>query len=773
LLASIGTPDPTFAANGEYIVPVQPSGSNGLINIYALDVQPDGKIDVGGISGFATAKTYGINQLNVNGTLNTAFGDLGEAEVAIPAGFYANAKLYAEQLQTDGKIVVAGTIQNLAGLQESIVARFNPDGSPDASFGTDGVTVLSTPGLALNYATIQPDGKIVLAGDMPIAGGAAGNTETAVVRLDADGQLDPSFGNDGLVALTNVPASERASTPITEKATGVAIAPDGQIVLFGDISIPQAATPTAPLLNAEVFRLNANGSQDDSLSQSGVEAANLGMSDINGVIVQPDGKILLLGNAPPSYPNGPPILARLNADGSLDGLASLPYPNSGYVVNAFALQADGKIVITGDQFNNNWFTFRVNPDLTMDDSFGVNGESDFTITNDVLPMRAAAEVVAIAPDGQIVLGGTSNYSTSLVISRISGGNQTVAASGPVAPVAASEVPGDYDGNGYAQPAIYLPDLGEYAIRSQGSADAVIPFGIPGAGQTIPAPGDYDGSGQTELGAYLPSLGEYAYRPADGGPDVVEQFGLAGAGQSIPVPGDYYDDGHDDMAIYMPALGEFAIRSPGMPDRIIPFGIPGAGNTIPAPGDYFGTGQTDIAAYLPSLGAFAIRNPAGGPDEIIPFGIPGAGQSIPVPGDYDGSGKTELAVYMPSLGEFAYRPADGGPDVIEAFGIPGQGQTIPDPGDYDGSGHDEFAAYLPSLGEFAYRPADGSPDVVEQFGIAGQGQTIPASTIPATTVASTSVPLTTEVVPASDLTAEAVNPKKTKDDAVNLKKTKDG
>jgi uncharacterized delta-60 repeat protein len=729
LLTAIGTPDPSFASNGEYIIPIQPTGTDGIINVYAMQVQSDNEVDIGGISGFASQKTYSILQMNPNGTPDTSFGQNGTAEVAMPSGFYANAKLYAEQIQSDGKIVIAGTIQNGVGLQETLVARFNTDGTPDTSFGTDGISLITTPGIALNYEAIQTNGKIVLAGETPIAVGVTGNTETAVVRLNADGSLDNSFGTGGMITLDSVATSTRATAAVTEKATGVAIAPDGQIVLFGDTSIPQVATPTAPDLTAQIDRLNANGTQDTSLSESGVQQANFAQADINGVIVQPNGQIDLLGNAPPSYPNGPPLLAQLNENGTLAGTVSFPDPNRGYVVNAFALQADGKIVITGDQFSTEWFAFRINANLTMDDTFGVDGETQFVISNDVKPKAAAAEVVAIAPDGEIILGGTSNYSTSLVISEITGGDAANPGSGPAAPVSVPEVAGDYLGDGYAQPTIYLPSQGAFVIRSQGStADITIPFGLAGQGATIPVPGDYDGSGQTELAAYLPSLAEYAYRPADGGPDVTQTIGIPGSGQTLPAPGNYDGVGHDEVAVYIASLGEFAISEPGGLDKIVPFGIAGVGQTIPTPGDYFGTGVTDIAAYLPSIGAYAIRNPAGGPDEIIPFGIAGAGNSIPVSGDYDNSGKTELAVYLPQYALFIYRPADGGPDVTESFGMAGEGNTIPVPGDYDGSGKTEFAAYLPSTGEFAWRPSNG-PDVLIPYGVVGTGQTLPVSDVP--------------------------------------------
>jgi hypothetical protein len=292
------------------------------------------------------------------------------------------------------------------------------------------------------------------------------------------------------------------------------------------------------------------------------------------------------------------------------------------------------------------------------------------------------------------------------------------------------VEGDYFGTGLADAAIYLANVGDFAILNpQTGTDLIIPFGVPGAGQTIPAPGDYFGNGVTDIAAYIPSQGVYVIRNPDGGPDVSVPFGIVGAGQTIPAPGDYFGTGVDDLAVYLPSIGAFAIRNPaGGPDEIIPFGMPGLGNSIPVPGDYDGSGKTELAVYMPSLGEFAYRPANGGPDVVVSFGIPGTGNSIPMPGDYDGSGKTEFAVYLPSLGEFAYRPANGGADVLEQFGIAGAGQTLPAPGDYTGVGYDELAVFIPSTATFAIRPGGGQPDVSGSFGAAGLGSTFPVTVV---------------------------------------------
>ncbi len=266
-------------------------------------------------------------------------------------------------------------------------------------------------------------------------------------------------------------------------------------------------------------------------------------------------------------------------------------------------------------------------------------------------------------------------------------------------------------------------------------DEFIPFGIAGAGQTIPAPADYQGYGQDQLAAYVPSSGIYAVRPGGGGPDQYYSIGIKGAGQTIPTPADYFRTGQADVAVYTPSNATFTIVNPSDPSSVatIAFGAPGFDQSIqsiplsiPAPADYFGTGQADIAVYLTEIGAFAIRNPITGQDSIIPYGKPGVGQSIPVPGDYDGSGYVELAVYIPSAGAFIYHSAITGKDVIVPVGKPGLG-TIAAPGDYDGSGHTEAAIYDPDGGFFEYQPAAGGSEVIVPFGGAGNGAIPLAST----------------------------------------------
>jgi len=309
--------------------------------------------------------------------------------------------------------------------------------------------------------------------------------------------------------------------------------------------------------------------------------------------------------------------------------------------------------------------------------------------------------------------------------------------------------GDYDGDGKTDIGVYGPSVGGFAVQlSSSGTNIFVPFGIVGAGQSLPASGDYDGDGKTDFAVYEPSVGGFAVRLSSSNTDVFVPYGMKGIGQSIPAPGDYDGDGRTDLAVYEPATGSFVIhQSSTSTDVTVPFGVSGAGQSIPAPGDYDGDGKTDLAVYEPTQGAFVYRPSTGGPDVTVPFGLPGIGQSIPVPGDYDGNGRTELAVYLPSTGAFVYRNSATGQDVTTFYGIVGAGQSIPAPGDYDGDGKTDFAVYGPSVRGLAVNMSGSGGNEFIPYGIAGVGQSIPTTSgqVPGIGAAS---PAGSEVIPLS-------------------------
>jgi uncharacterized delta-60 repeat protein len=335
-----------------------------------------------------------------DGTLDTSFGADGKADVAMPTGYTGYNWPMSLQIAPDGKIVVAGLISTLYNDQiiyQDLVARFDADGTPDATFGTDGV-VIAEPTLFRGgaddpfFMQIQANGDIVLAGES--LGTTADPEPLTVIRLGPSGAPDPTFGTGGVAMIPGSPAI----------VVGEASQPNGQIAVLAFTN-----AGTTPML----FRFNADGFQDTSLGQSGIAAsgivsvANDTEGVVNDLIAEPDGQLLVLGatsdvvNFSEVLPQA--ILDRLNPDGSLDKAVTLGYGNL-YRADAFALQPNGEIDVVGDATvgpNGTRYvgTFRLTPNLTPDVTFGTDGIST------AAPGGYSIFGLAVDPDNRIILAG--------------------------------------------------------------------------------------------------------------------------------------------------------------------------------------------------------------------------------------------------------------------------------------------------------------------------------------------------------------------------------
>lgn len=402
-----GTLDETFhtgkAAANNFTIG---TGANNYIN--AIELQADGKIIVGGYftttSGFYLSK---IARLNADGTIDTSFNP----------GFGVNNTVNTVAVQPDGKIIIGGSFTAVNNISRIRIARLNTDGSLDASFDA-GMEVSSDATTKLDKVLLQPDGKVLIAGDFV---SVKGSPQRYFARLNADGSLDTGFnpggGADGIVSY-------------------LLLQPDGKIVLAGDFEKINEVS------SQHIARLNADGSLDNTFipgsgadgkivtlalfpdgnivaagsftSYSDVECQNLvqvtsvgklntqynitkgNSSKVKAILIQSDGKILIAG----SFSNVTTLprnhVARLNKTGSLDKAFNQGTGPDDFV-NALAQQADKKIVIGGnfttvDGISHSYLA-RYNADGSLDKNF-----NPFT--------NAEVEAVVIQKDGRILIGGS-------------------------------------------------------------------------------------------------------------------------------------------------------------------------------------------------------------------------------------------------------------------------------------------------------------------------------------------------------------------------------
>jgi uncharacterized delta-60 repeat protein len=242
-------------------------------------------------------------------------------------------------------------------------------------------------GLVIKTAVAQPDGKLVIGGTFLRVNGAA---RTSLARLNADGTLDATFSPVLGGAIRTV--------------FSIIVQPDGRILIAGGFNAVNGASRLC------VARLNSDGSLDSTFTSPFISA-----DLIEAMTLQPDGKIIVAGFL--SYNlNGSPrrYLARLNTDGSLDATFDIGQIGADSLINALAVQPDGKILI-GGYFTSfagasRRYIARLNADGTLDASFNPGTGANSNV-----------ETIAVQPDNKIVIGGDFtdyNGSTRLRLARL-------------------------------------------------------------------------------------------------------------------------------------------------------------------------------------------------------------------------------------------------------------------------------------------------------------------------------------------------------------------
>ncbi len=416
-----GTLDTSFNQTGVVLADVNPG--NPLTTIDSLALQADGKIVVAGFTSSMlnspTQNDFTLARFNSDGSFDTTFGQAGM--VVTSFGAMASASAARVLIQNDNKIVAVGTFAPSSSSlgTAAALARYNPDGSLDASFGTGGEATITFPGLVpvtVNVLALQPDGKIVVAGTVSTAGNGGAQpadiTDILVARYDSAGNLDTTFGQGGFATF--------ALTGLGAIANALALQSDGKIVVVGAATVSLATISAASSSEFVTARLNPDGSLDNTFGNQGLAAMPAALSvsglGLTGVVIQPDGKIVALGEAQTgsNLSIQETVAIRYNISGSLDssfganGVGAAPFTNSIGESGGAVLQPDGNIVVVGAS-NSTWGLVRFNANGSLDTSFGTVGVTAFT---------GFGATVALQPDGKLIeVGRTSALSSDFAVAR--------------------------------------------------------------------------------------------------------------------------------------------------------------------------------------------------------------------------------------------------------------------------------------------------------------------------------------------------------------------
>ncbi|MDN3723010.1 T9SS type A sorting domain-containing protein [Aequorivita sp. SDUM287046] len=324
-----------------------------------------------------------------SGILDTSFGNNGIATTQVsPTYNFATAT----KVQPDGKILVVGDSGEPATYKATVV-RFNADGSLDTSFGTGGnatITIPTAKSFGMDVA-LQDDGKIVV-------GARTWDNVTGdfvLARLNADGSFDSSFGTNGVVI---------ANSGASDVAASLLIADDGKIYMAGDSDN-----------NFSIAKFNTDGTMDTSFGTNGWSIIAFSSSSYaQDIAFQNDGKIVMGGFSIISGGRYQMAAARITADGALDnsfgtdGKVAFNFGIDHDIATALGIQSDGKIVLGGHTYitsnprlSYDFAVARLNTDGSLDTTYGNNGVT----TTQIVDEANYANGLVIQADDKVVLAG--------------------------------------------------------------------------------------------------------------------------------------------------------------------------------------------------------------------------------------------------------------------------------------------------------------------------------------------------------------------------------
>ncbi len=624
-------------------------------NASATAIQPDGKIVVVGISTEGSAAAATVYRYNTDGTLDTTFDSDGIVTTTIDV---SSSQFQDVAIQPDGKIIAVGAAIPMNANMYYAVARYNPNGSLDTTFGTGGIvrTDFDSSTEFANTVALASDGKIIVSG-------TTDNNSFGVARYNPNGSLDTTFDGDGKAIVPNVFLG----------ASDMTLQPDGKIVAIARWS-------------ATVFlRFNTNGSLDTTFDGDG--RLDLSASTINAgnaIAVQADGKIIGGGNVSGFQGAADFCLVRLNPNGTLDttfdgdgaavadiGLAAFSTALLSDVLTDIVIQPNGKIVAVGNTLGNNVLgtsirhisIARFNTNGSLDTTFGRGGVNDSSV---LFPYRDAyneSNGVAIAPDGKVIVVGNFrprfNETDVMVLRFLGEGTATARAKF------------DFDGDGKSDVSVFRPSNGVWYLLQSQNGFTGITFGASDR------PHRSCGLRRRRQNRcrrfrdgvwYLQRVHSWLYRhrfrrkrtifrcppittatakrtwrcfvlhrvhgisKARRSDSTASRSDKTAISPCLPI---MTATAKTDVAVFR--AGTWYLNRSQLGFTGITFGDAA---DKPVPADYDGDGKADVAVFRPSTGAWYLQRSQLGFTGIS-FGQTG---DLPTPADYDGDGKADIGVF---------------------------------------------------------------------------------------------------------------------------------
>lgn len=728
-------------------------GSGGNAEVFAMVLQSDGKIVIGGsFTNFAGIPLNRIARLNPNGSVDTSFnfngtgvpsGDITEMKVLsdnkiLIGGSFINyngtainrlAKLNADgsldttfstgtgpsstvfsiDTQSDGKIVIGGSFTNYNGTARLRLARINTDGSLDTSF------IIGT-GADMNIRSVvvQPDQNILVSGELTIFNGVGVN---GITRLKPDGSADSAFNVSGIDAVVQA----------------IALQPDGKMIVGG--SFTQIAGGTRQC----IARLNANGTLDttfdpgtgigpqvifdlalqtdgkvimvgsfliyngvvrggiaranaDGSLETGLNPTSSAAGQTNAIMPQSDGKILIGGTF--SSVNGAARMniARLNADSTPDTSFNVGTGASGSVVS-FAIQSDGKIIIGGNFTNYNGTAInriaRLNTDGTLDTSFNPGTGGNGEVSS-----------IALQTDGKILIGGAFTTYNTVTVNRIARLNMDGSLDTSFATGTAF--------NGLLRRVLIQPDgkiiaTGGFTsfnavtgknriirINSNGSEDTTFVTGT-GASSTVNA-AVLQADGKIIIGGLFATFNGVTKNR-------IARINADGSLDTTFNTGTGFNSDVNVITLLSGGKclvgGSFATIN-GLPrTRIVRLNADGSFDPTFASGlGAYGIVTSTIRAIVPNGGKFLLGGLFYVYNTSPRLGIAQISNTTDAVADFDGDGITDYSIIRRPgpIGDWTWWIASSGSNNVSTFNFGLSPRDIPQPGDFDGDGRDDIAMF---------------------------------------------------------------------------------